>query len=209
MSVTLSESYTVVVTAENTVHITVFDTVAISESTDLFYPLLLASVSDTVSIAEAVSLYMGLSISEFESVSLAEDLTASVLIEISEVDSVGLVESVTAAMADPLSASTHDSISVDELTVEKFLYFLTDRHRFNLNLISQHITLKFQHDTLDQIMYLEDLGIGIGVFPQVWQNKYNLNLTGNHISLKFQHDTLDEIVYLEDVGFKVFAHGQR
>jgi len=88
--------------------------------------------------------------------------------------------------------------------------FRIARHRFNLNLTNQHIALKYQHDTLDETLMLQDVGLGIGAFPGVWgANSHNLNLTSNHITLKFQHDTLDEILYLEDVGFEIFTHGQR
>lgn len=88
--------------------------------------------------------------------------------------------------------------------------FVIDRNRFHQNVTGQHISIKFQHGDLDQIVYLEDLGLGIGVFPKVWgQDQVNMNLTSNHISLKLQHDTLDEILYLQTVGFDIFTHAQR
>lgn len=87
--------------------------------------------------------------------------------------------------------------------------FTISRNRFKLNLQGQHIGLKFQHDTLDEGVQLEDVGIGIGLFPRAWQNQHNMNLNGNHITLKFVHNVLDEIVYLQDVGFNIFTHGWR
>lgn len=87
--------------------------------------------------------------------------------------------------------------------------FRISRTRFNLNLTSQHVSVKFQQDTKDEALLLEDFGVGVAFFPKPWLNTTNLNLTSNHITLKFQHGTVDEQLYLKDVGLGVFIHGKR
>jgi len=83
------------------------------------------------------------------------------------------------------------------------------RFRKPVNLAGNRISLKIQNNSVDQILWLQDLGLLLFGREEYFENNKPTNLQSQHIQLKIQHNTLSETLHLFDIGLRLTGYDQR
>jgi hypothetical protein len=81
-----------------------------------------------------------------------------------------------------------------------------ERHRFPLNVVNQHMSLKFQHNVSGKAFNLGDVAMRVIPYPVPWNNWYPWNLVAQHLKLKFRHNTAGESFDLHDVALRLIPY---
>jgi len=118
--------------------------------------------------------------------------------------------------------SLNDDISVnwnaicdvmEELSLDDYFWASASnvygRFRKPVNLAGNRISLKIQNNSLDQVLWLQDLGLLLFGREEYFENNKPVNLKSQHIQLKIQNNTLSETLHLFDVGLRLTGYDQR
>lgn len=152
----------------------------------------LLSISEDITFAETIGFLMTYTKDISDSFNLAETLNIEQLDDLTE----GL------SLADVLqcpywSETLSEAFSaLDIAQVEN--RNVTWRQEKSLNMVGQHIQLKFYNNTLDQSLYLRD----IKMYFDRWEDRKAIeagDYVGEHVRITFRNNVVDESLYLEYV----------
>lgn len=150
------------------------------------------SIAEDITFAETIGFLMTYTKDISDSFNLAETLNIEQLDDLTE----GL------SLADVLqcpywSETLSEAFSaLDIAQVEN--RNVTWRQEKSLNMVGQHIQLKFYNNTLDQSLYLRD----IKMYFDRWEDRKAIeagDYVGEHVRITFRNNVVDESLYLEYV----------
>jgi len=174
--------------------------------------LIAYSVNQTVDMVVAESFDADDSLENIFNITLSESFGANDTLGCQYTSYPSLVESFgaddTLAIQWNAICELAESFGADDyiITLHSNIY---GRHRIAMNHTGNSLRLKFQNNSADQMLWLQDIGLALFTNEKIRQDNYAMNLKSQNIRLKIQNNTSGEVFVLYENGVLVYINEQR